>query len=75
MNEPRLVQAKVWDRVKKEFRVHQAYFHGFSIDYEPTEGNAMFPVAIVELEDGTVGIALAENITFLTPWGNSPATR
>ena len=51
------------DWIKKEFT--RGLFHGFSVNYrEVHNGVGIFPVAIVELEEGEVITIPADNITF-----------
>lgn len=48
----------------KEFEL--GYFHCFSVQYEELGGGiGVYPVAIVELPDGTIVEPLAEDIRFL----------
>lgn len=51
------------DWVDKYFT--RGLFHGFSVDYrELHNGVGIFPVAIVELEEGKIIVIPADNISF-----------
>lgn len=53
---------------KWELREYFAIFHDFAIDTDTSQGhNEIYPVAILELADGSIQVVHAEHIQFIRP--------
>lgn len=62
-NKPNVVLQGKW--ILQEYF---AIFHDFAIDTDNSQGHhEVYPVAILELEDGSIQVVHAEHVTFCTP--------
>ena len=73
MNELRRVRVYEFDSKMQTLKPKcEAWFHRWSTDHEDYGNLAgLFPVAVVEMDDGKVDVVYAKHIQFLEPYGDA----